>query len=157
VDANFATGNAAGQGSATVPLTGASDVFEVFGEMRLPLVEDAPFANQISVDSAYRYSHYGSGVQTDTYKVGLDWAPTSDLRLRGSYQRAVRAPNVIELFTAQAPGPFSMPDDPCDLTDPFGDGVGLVAICQGGAPYQVTPAQAAGGMLSPPFGGYNAL
>ena len=39
---------------------------------------------------------------TDTYKFGLEWAPVADVRLRGSYQRAVRAANIVELFTGMA-------------------------------------------------------
>ena len=45
----------------------------------------------------------------------MDWAPIEDIRFRGSFQRAVRAANVIELFTAQGFNLFDMaPDgDPC--------------------------------------------
>ena len=67
----------------------------------------------LSFDTAYRYSDYGDGVQTDTYKLGLEWAPVQDVRLRGSYQRAVRAANIVELFTAQGLNLFDAPGDPC--------------------------------------------
>ena len=53
-----------------------------------------------ALELAYRYSDYDP-ITTDTYKVGADWAPVQDVRFRASYQRAVRAPNVVELFTAQ--------------------------------------------------------
>ncbi len=69
--------------------------------MRVPLVQDAPFADQLVARQAYRYSDYDE-LTTDTYKIGMDWAPIEDIRFRGSFQRAVRAANVIELFTARA-------------------------------------------------------
>src|SRR3546814_10093718 len=52
-------------------------------------------------------------VNTDTYKIEAELAPTRDIRLRGGYNRAVRAPNVVELFSPQnvvLVGTF----DPCD-------------------------------------------
>jgi iron complex outermembrane recepter protein len=157
VDENFATGNAAGQGGPTLPLSGNTDAFEVFGELRMPIMENVAFADLLSVDAAYRFSSYGSGIETDTYKLGAEWAPVEALRFRGSFQRAVRAPNIIELFTSQGFGLFDMTDDPCDLNDPGEDGVGDPAICQGTLPYQVTPGQAAGSGLNSPAGQYNAL
>ena len=84
-----------------IGIDGATKVNEMFFEGRVPLAQDQAFAESLSFDTAYRYSDYGDGVQTDTYKFGLEWAPVADVRLRGSYQRAVRAANIVELFTAQ--------------------------------------------------------
>ena len=50
---------------------------------------------------------------TDTYKIGLDWAPIDDVRFRGSFQRAVRAANIVELFSAQSFNLFDIDEDPC--------------------------------------------
>ena len=44
-------------------------------EARMPIAQDQAFAESLSFDTAYRYSDYGDGVQTDTYKFGLEWAP----------------------------------------------------------------------------------
>jgi outer membrane receptor protein involved in Fe transport len=82
-------------------------------EARVPIAQDQSMAESLSFDTAYRYSDYGGGIQTDTYKFGLEWAPVSDVRLRGSYQRAVRAANIVELFTAQGFNLFDAPGDPC--------------------------------------------
>ena len=92
--------------------SGSTKVLDLFTEMRVPLVQDAPFADQLGLELAYRYSDYDT-LTTDTYKVGLDWAPVQDIRFRGSYQRAVRAANVVELFTAQGFNLFDLPGDPC--------------------------------------------
>ena len=103
-----------GQGGPVTPLNGSADVTDYFAELRVPLVQDAPFADQLSIDMAYRYSDYDDDT-TDTYKIGMDWAPIEDVRFRGSFQRAVRAANVIELFTVQGFNLFDgAPDtDPC--------------------------------------------
>jgi len=113
VDALQTQGQLAGSGGATIGISGATKVEELFFEGRIPLAQDQAFAESLSFDTAYRYSDYGDGVQTDTYKFGLEWAPISDVRFRASYQRAVRAANIVELFTAQGFNLFDAPGDPC--------------------------------------------
>ncbi|MDO8294831.1 MAG: TonB-dependent receptor [Caulobacter sp.] len=112
-DNAFSTGDLAGQGGATIGLSGFTENYDIFAEVVVPLVEGKPMAELLSVEAAYRFSDYGSGINTDTYKLAGDWAPTSDVRFRASFQRAVRAPNVIELFTAQGLNLFDIDGDPC--------------------------------------------
>ena len=71
---------------------------EGFVEARLPLIDDHFLAQSLALETGYRYSDYNLGFKTNTYKFGVEWSPISDIRLRGSFQRAVRAPNVTELF-----------------------------------------------------------
>jgi iron complex outermembrane receptor protein len=97
-DEAFQTGDLAGQGAPTLDTNGQFDVKEVFAEARLPLVQGKPFADTLSFETGYRYSDYDLGFKTDTYKLGLQWAPVAALMFRGSYQRAVRSPNIQELF-----------------------------------------------------------
>ena len=106
----------------------------------------------LSFDTAYRYSDYGDGVQTDTYKFGLEWAPIQDVRLRGSYQKAVRAANIVELFTAQGFNLFDMTGDPCgaDARDPEASEAECIAS---GVPAGNVGANA----LDSPAGQYNFL
>ncbi len=78
------------------------NVKEAFTEMRLPLASHQPGAEDLSIEGGYRYSKYSEGFDTNTYKFGVEWAPIRDVRLRGSYQRAVRAPNIGELYTPKA-------------------------------------------------------
>lgn len=156
-DNAFATGDGAGQGGATIGLEGVTDTFDVFAEARIPIVQNAPGADEISMDLAYRHSSYRSGVDSDSFKIGADWAPVEDIRVRASFQRAVRAANVIELFSAQGFNLFDMADDPCDTTDPNADGVAPAANCQGLAPYQLSAAAAGSGSLTSPAGQYNFL
>ena len=156
-DAAFASGDGAGQGGPTIGITGDADVAEVFGEIQIPLADDQPWAYSASIDAAYRRSEY-ENIGTDTYKVGADYAPIEDIRFRASYSRAVRAPNVIELFAAQGFNLFDADNDPCDdLND---DGVlnnSVPAACIGAGGHQVTLGQSDSGALNSPAGQYNFL
>ena len=103
-DLAFQTGDLAGQGAATLPVSGNYRVNEGFGELRVPLIHDN-FIYDLSVTGGYRYSNYelgnGRSFSTDTYKGEVQFAPIRDVTLRGSYNRAVRAPNLQELFAPQ--------------------------------------------------------
>jgi outer membrane receptor protein involved in Fe transport len=103
-DAASQAGNAGGAGGPIPADAGNFHVGEAFTELRMPLVSDHAGAEDLSIEGGYRYSSYTEGFTTNTYKLGLEWAPVKDLRLRGSYQRAVRAPNIGELFTPPAVG-----------------------------------------------------
>ena len=96
------------------PTSGGYSVKEVFGELRLPIVADRPFFHRLELNGAARYSDYSLGNVggTWTYAAGGEWAPVPDLTFRGQFQRAVRAPNVGELFGGQANG-FPGASDPC--------------------------------------------
>ena len=79
---------------------GSTSVKEAYVEALVPVLYDAPFAHALDVGLAYRYSDYDLSGGTDTYKADFTWALVEDVRLRGSYQRAVRAPSVGELYVA---------------------------------------------------------
>jgi iron complex outermembrane recepter protein len=79
------------------PYSGYYHVWEAFTEERLPLASNLPGIKSLDAEAGYRYSSYTSGFDTNTFKVGLTWSPFSDVRLRASYNRAVRVPNVAEL------------------------------------------------------------
>ena len=112
-DSEFTTGDLAGQGGPTIGINGSFDVKELFGEARLPLVEDKPFIHSLSVEAGYRYSDYNTAAgTTNTYKFGGEYSPVDGLRFRGGYNRAVRAPNIQELYSAQSIGLFAG-SDPC--------------------------------------------
>ncbi len=95
------SGDVNGNGAANPPVNGGYDVYELYGEARVPLIQDQPWAKDITAELAYRYSDYSSAGTTSTYKVSGDWTIIDGLRLRGGYNRAVRAPNVVELFSPQ--------------------------------------------------------
>ena len=95
------SGQLNGSGGASPPVNGSFDVYEVFGETRIPIVQDMAFAKNLTLELAFRYSDYSSIGTTSTYKIAGDWEPIDGLRLRGGYNRAVRAPHVLELFSPQ--------------------------------------------------------
>jgi iron complex outermembrane recepter protein len=118
-DEELQSADLSGTGGALTPVSGGIVSREGFIEARMPLVEDKPGLEQLNLEGGYRYSDYSLGFKTNTYKVGLEWAPVADVRLRGSFQRAVRAPNVVELFAPSAVGiDGTYGADPCSGTHP---------------------------------------
>jgi iron complex outermembrane receptor protein len=111
-DLEFQTADGAGQGGFTLPISGSIISRDVFMEANLPLIDGKPGAQVLAFDTGYRYSDYNLGFKTNTYKFGLEWQPVNDIRMRGSWARAVRAPNVLELYTTQSVG-LDGNTDPC--------------------------------------------
>ena len=74
------------------------DVSEFFAELRIPLLRDLPFAENLEVTLTGRRSDYSTLGESDTYGVGGQWRPSRDLLFRANYGRSVRAPNISELF-----------------------------------------------------------
>ncbi|HEY6621715.1 MAG TPA: TonB-dependent receptor [Steroidobacteraceae bacterium] len=102
----------AGGAGAVLPIAGNFHVWEGFTEFNMPILDDVPFAKQLSLEGGYRYSKYTLGFSTNTYKFGVEYAPISDVKFRASFNQAVRAPNIGELFAAQTIGPGGSVD-PC--------------------------------------------
>jgi len=91
------------------------DVWEAFGEVRLPILKDVPFFKELTVEAAGRVSNYSSG-NTGTvysYNVGGVWRPVDDVRIRANYGRAIRAPTQSDLFQAQNQTFLNGLVDPC--------------------------------------------
>ena len=126
-DGIAAAGNLVGAGGATVPADGQTSVVEVFAEAQLPLISGVRGIEQFNLNGAFRFSDYssrnninntsGENFDAETYAIGASWVPVDDLRIRGQYQRAVRAPNVLNLFTPQNSGLTNL-SDPCSGTTP---------------------------------------
>ena len=148
-DSAFSTGDLFGQGGPTISLGGQYTVKDYFVEARVPLVEGKNFMDLLAINASYRNSDYSTGQSSDSYGLGIDWAPVKQVRLRGSYQQAVRAANVIELFQAQGVGLYDNDADPCAGATPSRS----LAEC---ARTGVTAAQY-GRILDNPAGQYNAL
>jgi iron complex outermembrane receptor protein len=95
---------------------GQFDVMEVFGEVKVPILKDTPFFHELTVGAAGRYADYSTIGGAFTWNVTGTWAPVQDVRFRGTYARAIRAPNIAELFDP-AQGATFRPADPCDLVN----------------------------------------
>jgi outer membrane receptor protein involved in Fe transport len=101
-------------GNVIQPNSGEFDVKEIFGEINLPLVTGKPGAQELSMDAAYRYSDYSTIGETNTWKLGAQWAPIQAVTFRATVAEAVRAPNIGEAFGAENQT-FEFIVDPCDV------------------------------------------
>lgn len=74
---------------------------EAFAELNIPVLRDQPFFNRLSFDAAARYGDYNikNVGSVFSYRFGGEWAPVRDLRFRGQYARAQRAPTVTNLYS----------------------------------------------------------
>jgi outer membrane receptor protein involved in Fe transport len=106
-----------GQSGETPSLAGDYAVDEIFVEANIPLLADRAFAQQMTLDLAYRWSDYSTSGQNSTYRFGLDWQTVDWMRLRAGYNHAVRAPNIGELHMPQQVGGRG-PEDYCAGTEP---------------------------------------
>lgn len=148
-DAATQAGELSGSGGPTPPLSGSFSVNEVFGEVRIPILEGVPFADSLIVNGSYRHASYNTDVSTDTYGLGVEWAPIKAVKLRASYQSAARAPNLIELFQAQGSNLYDLNADPCSGPTPEAT---LAECLRTGL-----PAALYGTDLDSPAGQYNFL
>ncbi|WP_207186462.1 TonB-dependent receptor domain-containing protein [Rhodothalassium salexigens] len=120
-----------GVGGGTLPVSGQVEVFELFMETQIPIVQDAPLIRELSLSGAYRRSQYSTkgddpitgnptsnDFGTNTFFVGTNYAPVDDIRFRVQFQRAIRAPNVFNLFLTQNTGLVDLATGPNGLFDP---------------------------------------
>lgn len=136
-----------GAGGSDPSVTGGYNVKEIFGELIAPIVEDRPGFQSLQVELGARLSDYSTTGQSFTWKVAGHYEPIDSLRLRGSYNKATRSPNIGELFFPQTVGLGNLTVDPCQGTSPLAD-ANLRAIClaQGAPVNQI-------GQIQPPAAG----
>ena len=122
--------------NGAAPVTGDIDVYELYGELLVPIVKDLPFFKSVNLDLGGRYSDYSTVGSIYTYKADLEWRMFDWLLLRGGYSRATRAPNVSDLFTPATNGFFDIgapsatglgQGDPCDVRGAARLGAGVNA------------------------------
>lgn len=142
------------------PTEGTYDVKEIFAELNIPILGPDSGVERLELTGAARYSDYSlaavGGVWT--YSGGIEFAPIPDVTLRGQYQRAVRAPNVGELFGGQSIG-FPGATDPCS-TPAAGNAGALRDLCiANGVPAGVvgTPGIQLNAQIPALFGGNPGL
>jgi outer membrane receptor protein involved in Fe transport len=154
-DQSFQTGDLTGQGAPTLPVSGNFRVLELFGEVQVPIIKNS-FIDELSINAGYRKSWYqthpgpelrdnagnplpNNKFSTDTYKISAEFAPVKDIRFRGAYNRAVRAPNIQELFAPTFVG-LDASADPCATGQPD---VGTLGCLVQGVPAGGTPGNPA--------------
>lgn len=146
VDGLFRSSLLSGEGSAPPPTDAAVTAAEGFAEVRVPLVQDLTAIKMLQVEGAYRYSNYSftnnllhntQHRDSHTYKVGGLWEFMDNMRVRGSYQRAVRVPNIVELFGPATVG-IDGATDPCALAGVAGVTPAQLAACDAAFPTTTT-------------------
>lgn len=100
--------------TSATPTRGSDSVWEVYGEVDLPLISDVPGIHRLSLDLSGRYTHYRSYGGDWTYKVAGEWEPVSAIGFRASYGTSYRAPALFEQFLGATSGFISSSSDPCD-------------------------------------------
>lgn len=143
----LATGDSAGFIQSPA-VAGASEVREAFGEVLVPILAGAPLAHRLELEGGARFTEHSTAGSYWTWKYGFQWLPIETVRVRGIVQRAVRAPNVQELYQAPstgADGIDGLVDFCAAVNDPVGSGFTDVCIAQGMDPSQV-------GVFDPPDG-----
>ncbi|MBN9480279.1 MAG: TonB-dependent receptor [Bordetella sp.] len=93
---------------------GTDSVWEVFGEVEVPLLRDAPFAKELTLNGSFRYTDYDSYGDDTTYKIGLVYQPIDGVTFRGTYGTSYRAPALFEQFVGATTGYQSNTLDRCN-------------------------------------------
>lgn len=101
--------------NAGQPTAGSFDVKEIYAESIVPILEGVEGAQYLGLELGVRFSDYSTAGAVTSYKIGGEWRPIDDLKFRGLYQRAVRAPNILELFQGQT-NSFPGAQDLCNAT-----------------------------------------
>lgn len=140
-------GGAMGQGGTSPPQVGTSTLRELFGELLIPVAENKAFIEDLSLELGVRSTRSKTAGEFVSWKAGGDWTPVSGIRLRAMLQRAVRAPNLDELFAPSASGLVGLSVDPCAGAAPVTNAaLRQICIAQG------APAGRIGFINQPPAG-----
>ncbi|MBB4152238.1 outer membrane receptor protein involved in Fe transport [Sphingomonas jinjuensis] len=125
--------------------SGSFDVKEAYGELSVPILRDTPFFHSLELRAAGRVSDYSTVGTFYAWNLGAEWAPVADIRLRGVYARAVRAPNIGELYAAPTVG-IGTVNDPCAGVTAISTGT-TSDVCRA-APGVLANIQANGGIFT---------
>ena len=97
--------------------SGDESNLDAYLELRLPLLRARPGVESLEVGLGYRRSDYSRAGAADSYKAELLYRPVSPLRVRGSFQHAVRAPSIEQLYYPPVQSQFLVPmPDPCSAS-----------------------------------------
>lgn len=98
---------------------GGYNVYEGYVEGELPIFRrNGLWREELTLDAAYRGAQYSYAKvgYADAYKFGAVYSPIADIKFRGTYSRAIRAPNITEAFTPAQSTYFNI-TDPCDVNN----------------------------------------
>jgi len=68
-------------------------------EVDVPLLKDFILAQSLNVNGAVRYTNYSTKGNYTTWKLGVDWQISDELKARGTRSKDIRAPTLDDLFS----------------------------------------------------------
>lgn len=100
------------------PTEGKLGVKEGYAEIVFPLLAGLPVAKLLEINAAARLTDYSRSGQVKTWKVGVNYEVTPDIRFRATRSRDIRAPNLNELFQSRGAnvGSFRDPRDNSNIS-----------------------------------------
>jgi len=118
-DAAYSTPNEIlGLESSIFNFKGGLSIIEAYLESIIPVLSGRRGAEKLSLEVGYRHSEFSNTSGFDdhygSWKYGLVWSPTTQLKFRAMHQRATRAPNVGELFAPGRTTVDNLNNDPCE-------------------------------------------
>ncbi|MEM1435684.1 MAG: TonB-dependent receptor [Pseudomonadota bacterium] len=120
-------------------------VNELFAEVDVPLLEDIPFAQELTLNAQYRWFDYDTFGSDDVYRIGMNWQISDDIRIRGNFSTAFRSPQVTDLFGGGVVS-FDFFTHPCSDPAAFGNANAVANCALAGIPLGTT--QAGGGQFA---------
>lgn len=109
-DQLYIQGKALSRSAGLSKTAGSFDVAELYGELYVPILADMPGVELLAFEGGLRFSDYSTAGSVWSYKLGGEYSPFRGLKFRGLYQRAVRAPNVVELYSGKTNNAFQAVD-----------------------------------------------
>ncbi|HEY0682900.1 MAG TPA: TonB-dependent receptor [Steroidobacter sp.] len=103
---------------ASLPSQGKYDVTEYAAQIDVPILSGITLIERLNLGAAFRRSDYSTSGSVDSYEGDIKWTPVPGLLVRGGYQRAVRAPNIGELFAADSGAQIAFGTPPASIGDP---------------------------------------
>ncbi|WP_018980832.1 TonB-dependent receptor domain-containing protein [Saccharibacter floricola] len=109
---------------------GGFTVSEGYAETRLPLLQKAPFAHDLSLNLQGRLSAYNRFGLTKNWKIGAHWAPTRDIAFRTTWGTSYRQPDLYSLYSGRTLG-YPSASDPCTRATSYGAAASnVIARCR---------------------------
>jgi len=140
----------AAQAIAPTVVEGEYDLWEVFGEARLPILDDQLGLQGLALEGAIRFADYSTIGQVSTWSGALDMDVNEQLKIRAGYGRAIRAPNLNELLRPVSAG-FRPVADPCLAVNNPSQAVKDLCVQQG------VPANIIDTLVDGPRSGYDLI
>lgn len=120
-----------------LPVSGRLNYTDLFVEVAVPILSELPMMQNLSTTLGFRNTDNNIFGNAESWKATFDWTMVESVRFRGGVQKAIRSPNIDELF---APQLNNFPDyedqDPCNFDSTYRtgpDAAAVTALCTGQA------------------------